>query len=130
MTRIILAALVGVLVSGPAWGADEKGFYEPYGWSERKCAEFLNDYAKSKLKKKEPTKGGWMAFTYNTDFSEWVGFISGRLTGTNALQLGKRNFFVGVHIVDVAAWLGSWCRDNMDANMATALDAYIATRTK
>ncbi len=41
MKRIILAALVGMLVSGPAWGADEKGIFVSFPPGTEKCTEYL-----------------------------------------------------------------------------------------
>ena len=52
MKRIILAALVGVLVGGPAWAIDEKGSFFLYGRGETKCSSYSAEYGKSRLKQK------------------------------------------------------------------------------
>ena len=45
MKRLIMMALVGVVVGGPAWGADESGNYTSVGMPD--CASYLDAYARS-----------------------------------------------------------------------------------
>ncbi len=44
MKRIILAALVGVLVSGPVWGKDASGVLMVFGSGLMKCTEYQGKF--------------------------------------------------------------------------------------
>lgn len=106
MTRFIIPALIAVLVSGPAWGAD-RGVFTPV--NSRTCGVYLDAYSRSKVSG---------ASTYNGPYEMWeaVGYISGYLSAYNQYaKNGKDDIIKSKSRNDVKRWLASWCRDNLSS---------------
>ena len=125
MRKVIIAVvLVGVLVSGAAWGKDEAGRYYIFGAGGEKCAKYLGDYSTSELKR-EPNE----EFTYSPKFGIWIGWIHGYATRVNKTIKGRANIY-DMDSVDIAAWLASWCRDNPSKELTRTMHALTESRLK
>ena len=124
MKRIILAALVGALVSGPAVAVDETGSYYRLGMGSEKCAKYLGAYGTSELKH---TPDG--QFSFNNRFGIWIGWIHGYATRVNMTTKGRANIY-DMDSIGIAAWLASWCRDNPSKDLTEAMNAFTQSRLK
>ncbi len=56
MKRILMAALVGIVVSGPALSADAKGEFT--GYHPPSCADYSDGYSQAELTGKDGYSGG------------------------------------------------------------------------
>ena len=97
MKRIILAALVGVLVSGPVWGADSKGGYQIYGPGTESCGFWT-----------ESRKGAANVSRYHLSAAWVLGF----LTASNLLSPGAYDITKGVGNEGLFAWIDNYCSQN------------------
>ena len=112
-------ALIGVLVSGPAW-AFKGNTYTIL--SVRNCVHYMDAYSRTTF-----TNTG-----YRGPYKMWenLGWINGYLTAYNRLTPNGREDILGsMSGSDTAKWIGSWCRDNPKKNILDALDALIKIRS-
>ena len=96
MKRTILAALVGVLVSGSAWGLDSKGGYQILGAGAKSCGYWT-----------ENRKGAANVLTY-----QGRAWVSGFLTAHNFLIPGAYDITKGVGNEGLFAWIDNYCSQN------------------
>ncbi|GBE06990.1 hypothetical protein BMS3Abin11_00088 [bacterium BMS3Abin11] len=113
-----------VLLYGSALGADNEGVYIPKGIGLKGCNEFLHEYGSAGIEK---TNTG---FRYNIDFGNYIGWFQGYLTRVNLSISGKNDYFSDVSILDVLGWVGSWCRENPNKNVAKAMYIYTGYKVK
>ena len=114
---IIAAALLGVLVSGPVWAVDEAGSYFNFGAGLEKCTKYLGEYAAADLKK-IPGK----QISYKRKFGYILGWIEGYATRVNKITKAGADIY-DMSILDMMAWLASWCRDNPSKILINAMDS-------
>ena len=117
MKRIILAALLGVLVSGPALG---KTFVS---YADADCAGFTELYAKGGLKWDANSLPTWT----NRQFGYRLTWIFGYISAVNneAISSGDLAKDKGMKLSGVISWIGSWCRDHQSKDLSDAIDAPI-----
>ena len=108
MKRVLIAAAMLCLLAGPVGVAGERGDYTGKGsTAATKCSEYLSEYGQSGIKREGSSISAAVAFF------EYLGFFGGYMTGVNRALEGKQDWYVGLEPYDVAAWLSSWCRDNL-----------------
>ena len=123
MIRIIIAALVALVVSGPAWGKNNSDKWDNYYPGYQKCTEYLADYAKAETKETQTD------ITYPTDAALALGWMMGYVSGINENVNGKKDFF-DMSFSEIASWVASWCRDNPRKTIHKGMDALYWSRNK
>jgi hypothetical protein len=122
MRRILMMALVGLVVSGPAWGYDAKGSATSVG--SITCGEYLDAYSRSKL-----TGAGTVTGLY--PMHRAIGWISGFLTAINmTTKNGRKHVLGSMTNNDARRWVASWCRDNISKDLAAAVVALMNSQTR
>ena len=117
MRRILMMALVGLVVSGPALGRDASNRADLLSYES--CAEYLEGYSQATLKGDNGWRGTAKSFGS-------FGWISGFLSAYNVYkENGKRNILTPMTLNDAFRWLASWCRDNPSSNSSIGLSSLI-----
>jgi len=120
MKRLLMVALVGLVVSGPAWGIGKGGAYT--GYSQHSCGFYLDAYASAELIGDHLYSG-----TYKTSIV--FGWINGYLTAYNRhVDTGEINILGTMPMNDARRWMASWCRDNPSKDVLDALAELLLTR--
>ena len=116
MTRLIIPALIAVLVSGPAWGAEKSGEYTVI--DAPTCGVYLDAYSRSKIAAD--------GFTGPHEMWDATGFINGYLTAFNKwVENGLKDVLGSMSSRDAYRWLASWCRDNPSKHLDEGLRALV-----
>jgi hypothetical protein len=123
MTRLIIPVLIALLVSGSASAQGKKENDWIFGPGAKKCTVFLGNYATGNLRK----SNGQLA--YSSEFTATVGWLQGYLTRVNE-QAKSTGDIYGIDLIEIAAWLASWCRDNPTSNLINAMQALTKSRLK
>lgn len=92
MTRIIVAALVALVVSGPAWGADDQGVFNIIGSGNENC-------------------GTWTKLRMSGKWQQMAEWSAGYITANNLHTANSR----GLSASDgdaIVSWLDNYCQDN------------------
>jgi len=119
MKRLLMTVLVGLVISGSAWGIGEDGIFKHY--SQPSCGEYLGAYAGATLKNDGDYEG-------NHEVWKVFGWLSGYLTAYNThVDNGKADILGSMTLNDARRWIGSWCRDNPSKNLHQALFAMFLT---
>jgi len=122
--RIILAALVGVLVIGPAWAIEVKDRLHVFGAGSTLCTKYLGAYGTADLK---TAPDGYMSS--GDVFAYELGWIQGYATRVNETTKGRENIY-DMDTIGLAAWVASWCRDNPSKRILNAMEALTESRLK
>ena len=122
MKRMLLAAMLATLISGPAWGYDGQGRAFVFGAGSSTCSTFLGKYARSDIRSVGDDH------TYNVEFGVSLGWITGYLTHVNVSVPGKANHFAAMSVPDIAGWVASWCRDNPSKSLSHAVSTFVKTK--
>jgi hypothetical protein len=123
MKRMLLATMLVMQISGPAWGMDEQGEYFIFGPGNYSCSEFIGRYRRADVRRAANNQ-----LNFNVEFGGSIGWIQGYLTAVNAMTPGKIDYFVSMDSVDVIEWIASWCRENPRANLYRAVEALVKAK--
>jgi hypothetical protein len=121
MKRKIIAVLVALVVSGPAWALDNKGNYITYGVNS--CTKYIDVYSRTKLTGRS---------TYDGPLDAWFsfGWIHGYVTAYNeSVRNYRSDIFYSMSMNNAYKWMASWCRDNHQKNVHDALKALISSQS-
>ena len=122
MKRAFLGALLGSLISLPAWSADPSGAFYIFGAGGNACAAFLG--AREEAAPRRTPEGGVQWFSGH-GYGVMYGWILGYVSHVNQTVPGKANHFEPMDKFEIAAWVASWCRDNTDKDLFDAVQALI-----
>ena len=115
MRRVSIATAILCLLAGPVGAKDEKGSYTMSGTAINKCSEYLSAYGQSQIKLKGETVSAAPRFWL------YIGFFDGYMTAVNAQRSGKKDWYEGLDSYVIAAWMSSWCRDNLSKDIANGM---------
>ena len=104
MKRIIFAALVGVLVSGPAAAKNPQGEFQILGYGVKTCGFWLIERRKSK----------------SSEALSMVTWITGFISAVNLYVEGKKDFTSGTDLVGLSAWIDNYCQEKPHEELAKA----------
>ena len=122
MKRAILGALLGCLMSTPAWSADPAGTFIIYGAGGNTCATFLGAHEKAAPRR---TTGGGVQWSSGHDYEVMYVWILGYVSHVNQSTPGKANHFEPMDKFEIAAWVASWCRGNAEEDLFDAVEALV-----
>ena len=115
MKRLLMVGLVGLVISGPAWGYEKDGDFTSLGKPE--CEKYLGAYGNITFTAEGKITGPHEAFVF-------VSWMAGYTTAYNKyVDNGKANILDSVASNDVLRWIASWCRDNPTQDVRDALEA-------
>jgi hypothetical protein len=108
---------LGVILVGMGAAKDSHASYSIL--APISCGDYLDAYSKSTLTGDSGIKG-------RHEFWEATGYINGMITGINHER--SSNVLKGMSLNQSYKWIASWCRDNMSANLATAVSNLVYSR--
>ena len=114
MKQLLMAVLVGLVISGSAWAKDKNGEYITKAVPT--CGEYLDAYGKTTLNT-EGYSGPHEAFKV-------FGWMNGYITAYNRQTPNGLSGVLGtMPLNDARRWMASWCRDNPASDLDDALYA-------